>query len=126
MPVIDYLESTDYLLPFDHTVSSTGLAVVNPDSFETITVTVTFRDEQGSQFYIDSFTRGPLAHSAFSLSERYPQSKGHRGVVELATKGSNDERAGTPFRRRLVYVRAAICALTIVHHTQVLPFRAQW
>jgi hypothetical protein len=86
MPVMDYVESSDYLLPFDHTVSSTGLAIVNPDSFETITVTVTFRDEQGSQFYIDSFTLGPLAHSAFSLSERYPQSKRHRGVVELTTK----------------------------------------
>ena len=64
---------------------STAPFPVNPVRFDTITVLVTFRDEQGNQFYTTAFTLGPLAHTAFSLSERYPQSKGHRGVVELKT-----------------------------------------
>jgi hypothetical protein len=85
MPIIVYVENSDYLLPFDHITSSTGVAIANPLSFETISISVTFWDEQGIQLLTDTFTLGPLAHTAFSLSQRYPQSAGHRGVVELAT-----------------------------------------
>ena len=87
MPIIVYVEDNTYVLPFDHITSATGVAVVNPLSYTSITVFVTFRDEQGNPFYVNSFTLGPLQHTAFSLSERYPQSVGHRGVVELATPG---------------------------------------
>jgi hypothetical protein len=85
LPIVDYIDDSDCLLPFDHITSATGVAIANPDSFLTITVTVLFRDEQGNQFYSDTITLGPLMHTAFSLSERYPQTKGHRGVVELVT-----------------------------------------
>jgi hypothetical protein len=88
MPVIVYVEDNEYLLPFDHITASTGVAIVNPLSFTTITVSVTFRDEQGNQFYADSLTLGPLAHAAFSLAQRYPQSQGRRGVVELSTSST--------------------------------------
>ena len=87
MPIITYVDSNDYILPFDHITSSTGVAVVNPLTWTSITVFVTFRDEQGNKFYVDSFTLGPLQHTAFSLSDRFPQSVGRRGVVELATPG---------------------------------------
>jgi hypothetical protein len=85
MPLIVYVEDTDYLLPFDHITSSTSVAVLNPLTYTTITISVTFRDEQGNQLYADSFTLGPLAHTSFSLAQRYPQTQGHRGVVEIAT-----------------------------------------
>jgi len=75
MPVIVYVEDSEYLLPFDHITASTG-AIANPLSFTTITISVTLRDEQGNQFYADSFTLGRLAHTAFSLAQRYPQSRG--------------------------------------------------
>jgi hypothetical protein len=87
MPIVIYVEDNDYILPFDNITSSTGVAVVNPLSYTTITIFVSFRDEQGKQFYVDSFTLGPLQHAAFSLSDRFPQSVGRRGVVELATPG---------------------------------------
>jgi len=85
MPIIVYVEDSDYLLPFDHITSDTSVGIVNPLSTTTITVAVTFRDEQGNQFYADTFTLGPLTHTAFSLSQRYAQSQGRRGVVEIAT-----------------------------------------
>ena len=87
MPIIIYVEDNTYVLPFDHTTSTTGVAIVNPISYTAITVFVTFRDEQGSQFYLDSFSIGPLQHSVFSLTDRYPQSAGRRGIVEIATTG---------------------------------------
>jgi hypothetical protein len=87
MAIIVYVEDSDYFLPFDHITSSTGVAIANPLSYTAITISVTFRDEQGNQFYADSFTLGPLAHTAFSLAQRYPQSQGRSGVVELSTTG---------------------------------------
>jgi hypothetical protein len=85
MPIIVYVEDDTYFLPFDNVTASTGVAVANPVSYTGITVFVTFRDEQGNQFLIDRFDLGPLAHTAFSLAERFPQSAGRRGVVELTT-----------------------------------------
>jgi hypothetical protein len=97
MPLIVYVEGNDYVLPFDHITASTGVAIVNPLSFTTITVSVTFRDEQGNQFFADSFTLTPLAHTAFSLAQRYPQSQGRRGVVELITTSSTMSVLGLRF-----------------------------
>ena len=85
MPITSYLEDNDYFLPFDNITSSASVAILNPLSYKTITVSVTFRDQQGNQFYSDSFTLGPLAHTAFSLPQRYPPSQGHLGVVEFKT-----------------------------------------
>lgn len=87
MPIIVYVENNDYVLPFDHVTSATGVAIVNPLSYTSITVFATFLDEQGNQFYVDRFDIGPLQHSVFSLSQRYPQSSGRRGSVELETSG---------------------------------------
>ena len=72
-------------MPFDNVTSTTGVALVNPLSYTSITVFLTFMDEQGNQFLLGRFDLGPLAHTAFSLAERFPQCAGRRGVVELST-----------------------------------------
>ena len=87
LPIVTYVNAKRYVLPFDHTNSATGVALVNPLSYTSITVYATFRDEGGTQFLLDSFTLGALQHMVFSLSDRYPQSAGKRGVVEFATSG---------------------------------------
>lgn len=87
MPIIIYVEDSDYILPFDHVTSATGVAIVNPVSYTAIQISVTFHDEQGNQFYTDSFSLGPLAHTSFSLAQRYPQTQGRRGAVEISTTG---------------------------------------
>src|SRR5262249_17293289 len=87
MPIVTYVNATDYYLPFDHTNSATGLALVNPLSFTTINVIVIFRAEQGSQFHLASFTLAPMSHTSFDLATRYPQSAGKRGTVEFLTSG---------------------------------------
>jgi hypothetical protein len=85
LPIVSYVNASRYVLPMDNTTSTTGVAIANPLSYTTMTVFVTFRDEQGAQYLVDSFTLGKLAHTAFNLVDRYPASANKRGVVEFAT-----------------------------------------
>ncbi|HEV2198393.1 MAG TPA: hypothetical protein VGR73_01125 [Bryobacteraceae bacterium] len=64
-----------------------GVALVNPFSFESITVFVAFRDENGGEFALDSFVLGPLNHFTFVVTQRYPSTIGHRGTFEISTTG---------------------------------------
>ena len=85
MPIVTYVNASRYLLPLDNTTSTTGVAIANPLSYTPMTVFVTFRDEQGNQYLVDSFSLAALAHTAFNLADRYPASAGRRGVVEFDT-----------------------------------------
>jgi hypothetical protein len=87
LPIVTYLNARRYVLPFDQIDSTTGVALVNPLSYTDITVYVTFLDEQGTQFLVDRLSLGALQHTAFSLSDKYPQCAGKRGVVEFETTG---------------------------------------
>lgn len=74
------------VLPFDHTDGyATGVAVVNPFSYTSITVFVTFRDDQGNQFLVDSFDLPAQAHTGITLTQRYPTTIGKRGTVTIST-----------------------------------------
>jgi hypothetical protein len=97
LPIMTYVNAKRYALPFDQINSTTGVALVNPLSYTSITVYVTFRDEKGTQFLLDSLTLGALQHTAFSLSDRYPQCAGKRGVVEFATTGLTMSMLGLRF-----------------------------
>lgn len=74
-------------LPFDHIAAANGVALVNPGSFSTISVSVVFRDESGAQFFQDSFQMAPLTHQAITMTQKYPQTIGHRGTMEISTTG---------------------------------------
>ena len=87
LPIVAYVNANRYVLPFDQINSTTGVALVNPLSYTSITVYVTFRDEQGTQFLVDRLSLGALQHTAFSLSDKYPQCAGKRGVVEFESTG---------------------------------------
>jgi len=73
--------------PFDHIAAASGIALVNPGSFSTITVSIVFRDESGTQFFQDSFQMLPLTHQAITMTQKYPQTIGHRGTMEISTTG---------------------------------------
>ncbi len=75
------------VLPFDQIGATTGVALVNPLSASNLTVVLIFRDESGIQFLLDSFQMSPRTHLAFTLSQRYPQTAGKRGTVEITTAG---------------------------------------
>jgi hypothetical protein len=66
LPIITYVNASRYVLPFDQINSTTGVALVNPLSYTSATVYVTFRDENGTQFLVDRLSLGDLQHTAFS------------------------------------------------------------
>jgi hypothetical protein len=76
----------------------TGIALVNASSGRTETVSVTFRDETGAAFLLDSFVMGPNTHTAFLVDDTYPATAGVRGVVEFSTNDSAAQLAGLGLR----------------------------
>ena len=78
--------SAQLVLPFDHTNGyATGVALVNPFSYESIPVTVTFRDQYGNIFLTDTFTLSQQQHIGITLTQRYPASIGAQGTVTFTT-----------------------------------------
>lgn len=68
---------------FDNTQgSNTGIALVNPDSTAG-DFTVSFHDEQGNRFAFQALSLPALHHTAFVLSERFPETAGRRGMAQV-------------------------------------------
>jgi hypothetical protein len=78
----------DLFIPFDNRNGYvTSVAVANPYLTETATLTVQFRNPDGTVIRDDSFQLGPLIHMAFSTTERYPETLGKNGVIEIVETG---------------------------------------
>ena len=75
-------------MPFDHlNGAATGFAIVNQTAGTSGVISLVFRDESGNQVLTDSFTLVGLGHSAFTLTQKYPQLIGLRGTFEVSTSG---------------------------------------
>jgi hypothetical protein len=78
---LDTGEDDRFGLPFDHTTSVTGVAIANSWIQTPLTVTVTIFDINGNQILTDSFSVPGSGHTAFMLTDRYPQLAGVRGFA---------------------------------------------
>jgi len=58
-----------------------GVALANPSSWDTMKVQVHFYGQNGALFHEEEFYMGPLAHTAFALPDRFPQSANRKGTV---------------------------------------------
>jgi len=75
-------------MPFDHlNGAATGFAIVNQTAATSGLVSLVFRDETGNSLLTDSFTLVGRGHSAFTLTQKYPQLIGKRGTFEVSTTG---------------------------------------
>ena len=75
------------VLPFDQTGGFVmGVALTNPAT-STLTVNLSFRSSSGTFLLQDTMTMQGGTHTAFLLSQRYPQTANQRGVVEITTPG---------------------------------------
>jgi hypothetical protein len=68
-------------IPFDHVNAATGLAIANSYSTTPINVTFTFYDQDGNQFYSETFQMAAGTHLAFMLPDRFPASVAKQGLV---------------------------------------------
>ncbi|MDP9112079.1 MAG: hypothetical protein M3O20_00195 [Acidobacteriota bacterium] len=85
---LDTSLGSHYEMPFDHrSGAATGFAIVNQTAGTSGVISLVFRDEGGTPLFSDSFTLLGLRHSAFTLTQKYPQLIGLRGTFEVSTSG---------------------------------------
>jgi len=83
----DPTRNNRFLLAFDQTDSAViGLALVNPNG--PISVTMTFRGEDGGVIVADTFNMGSRTHRAIVTTSSYPATAGRRGTIEISTSSS--------------------------------------
>jgi hypothetical protein len=75
-----------FLVPFDNTQGFvTAMAMLNPDSAQTATVNIVFRDEDGQQISTGSLVLGPGTRQAFVLPSQFYGLANERGVAEFTS-----------------------------------------
>lgn len=84
---VDNWRNNRFSLPFDHTDSTTGLAMVNPLQ-NPIAVTLMFRDEGGGVIVANTFNLAAYTHKSIVATSSYPATVSKRGTIEISTTGS--------------------------------------
>jgi hypothetical protein len=83
-----------FVLAFSNTGSGvTGFALANPHA-NSVTVNIVFRGFNGVTLHTDQFTMGPMEHTSFVLTDRYPSLAGQSGTALISTDSSADAIAG--------------------------------
>jgi hypothetical protein len=86
---LDFSLSQKWVLPFDHTNGySSGVALVNQETFQDISIFITFFDGGGNQIASDSFTLLRGNHLSFTSTARYPQTVGVRGTLRIESSSN--------------------------------------
>jgi hypothetical protein len=82
---LDFSLGQKWVLPFNHLNGySSGVALVNQETFQDISVYVSFFDEAGNQIgAVDAFTLLRGNHLSFTVTDRYPQTVGRRGTIKI-------------------------------------------
>lgn len=78
--------SGHFVLPFDNTVYSTGIALANPTT-KPVVIPITIRNEQGQVIDTRQLSLGAYSHTAFAMPDRWSSTVGRRGVIEFVTSG---------------------------------------
>ncbi len=80
----------DFFIPFDNRNGYvTSIALVNPYLSQSVTLSVQFRNPDGTIIKTDSIPLTPLQHMAFETTSKYPETVGKNGVIEfLKTAGT--------------------------------------
>ena len=76
-----------FAVMFDNTKFSTGLAVANASSTDSIAIPVNIRDEQGNLIGSPSISLAPDGHAAFDLPSTWSSTVGRQGTIEFMASG---------------------------------------
>jgi hypothetical protein len=106
----------ELFIPFDNRNGYvTSVALTNAYLTETATVSITFRDPDGVIIKTDSFPLDALKHTAFETTNRYPETQGRNGVMEIKETG------GTAGLSALGLLFSPRSTLTSIHSVSIDP-----
>ncbi len=112
-------------LPFDHTTAAEGVALANSigdeiyqtDGAVTANIAVAFYDQNGNQFLTDTIQLAAGHHTAFMLTDRYPQTANMQGTVVFTSTDS----ASNAFAIKALGLRANLAGTTFTSITPLIP-----
>ena len=85
VPIVSQFDD-HFVLLFDNTAFSTGIAVANPTT-SSVVIPVTIRNQAGQIIDQHSISLGSYSHTAFSLADTWGSTAGRRGAIEFQTSG---------------------------------------
>jgi hypothetical protein len=85
VPSVNQFDS-HFVLPFDNTFYTTGVALANPTSSR-VSIPVNIRNEEGQIIDTHQFSLGAYSHSSFVLTDAWSSTAGRRGTLEFLTSG---------------------------------------
>ncbi len=95
VPIVSQFDD-HFVLLFDNTAFSTGVAVANP-STNSVIIPVNIRNQAGQIIDQRTISLGPYDHTAFVLSDTWGSSAGRRGAIEFQTSGFGVAALGLRF-----------------------------
>ena len=118
---------TDYMIafPFDSTTSVTGVALANSpgdkdyqiDGAQTANLAISFYNQNGTNFYSTTMQLAFGQHTAFLLTNQFPQSIGQTGMVVISATDSS----GNPYIIKTLGLRVNNAGTTYTSVTPVIP-----
>ena len=78
--------SGHFVLPFDNTQYSTGIAIANP-TLKSVVIPANIRNELGQIIDTRQLSLDAYSHTAFAMPDRWSSTVGRRGVIEFLTSG---------------------------------------
>jgi hypothetical protein len=95
---ISPINETKLVLPFDNRDNySTGIAVLNPDPTNPATVQIAAYSTDGMLVRQDFFILPPGNKTVFSMPDRYAESRGRNGRLNISTSGASLSVLGLRF-----------------------------
>lgn len=86
---LDFSLGQKWVLPFDHRNGySSGVALLNQETFQDISIFITFYDGAGNQIASDAFTLLRGQHLSFTSTVKYPQTVGAQGTMRIESSSN--------------------------------------
>lgn len=95
VPIVSQFDS-HFVLLFDNTVFTTGIAIANP-TLNFVDIPVNIRNQAGQIIDQRTISLGPYDHTAFSLPDTWFSTDGIRGAIEFQASGFGVAALGLRF-----------------------------
>ena len=119
MPLDTRVDSV-FALPFDHTTAVTGVALANTYQHTPLSIRITVYDLNGNVILTDGIQLPGLGHTAFLLTNKYPQFARQQGLV-VFTPTATDQQMNPNGYMNGLGLRANLAQTSLSTVTPIVP-----